>query len=287
MRTVSAPVSILPPQGSRHLMAFDLAKFIRRSWHGHVNDRRDEPERVVPTALRRIALLLRGRQPTHVVFADDGSLLHRLKIFDGYKAGRPPKPQALLDAEHRIRNVLAIAGVVPWRVQGLEADDVLHASVIYGAAIEIPVVIVTDDKDADQLVSGSRETVVWDGDERVFDEASVRDNWGVEPAIVPDVLALAGDTTDGVPGVRGWGPKTAARILHAAAPHTLRELLRDGGHWYVPEKWRTKFIEQRATIKMSLDLVTLRGDWLIARGFGAAEVDPLRVASALLDESER
>lgn len=80
--------------------------------------------------LRQIANRLRGRQPTHLVLADDGLELHRAKLYAGYKADRPPKPQGLIDVETTLRNMFVEVGVAPFRVRGLEGDDVLHAAVL-------------------------------------------------------------------------------------------------------------------------------------------------------------
>lgn len=277
------PLSLLPPQASRHLLAIDLPKFVRCAWHGHVNAKRNEPERVVPTTLKQLARVLRGRQPYHVAIAEDGPESFRKKLSDKYKANRPPKPAALVEVELAVTGALADVGIPPCSFRGIEADDVLHGAVIKAQAIELPVVVVTDDKDALQLVNDARNVTVWDGDEKVWDAAAVRKRWGVGPEQIADLLALAGDTADGIPGVHGWGPKTAAAILNAAAPSDLGALLKDGGHWYVPAKWRDEFMANRETICMGLDLAKLRGDWLLSNPhFELHKVRPLDVASWLM-----
>jgi protein Xni len=287
-RSTQELLALLPPQGSRHLVAIDLAKYIRPAWHGHVNEKRNEPEKVVPTVLWRIAKRIRGRQPTHLVLADDGLDLHRAKLCPKYKANRPPKPQGLVDVEIAVRDILSRSGVAPYRVRGLEADDVLHAAAGLGRRLGIPVVLVTDDKDAEQLVSDAAKVLVWDGDNRVVDEWEVRRKWDVLPTQLVDLFALAGDTADGIPGVHGWGPKTAAQILQSAYPRDIPTLLRDGGHWWVPEKWRKKFVENRDVIRMSYDLARLRGQWLSERSeFRATEIEPSYVADLLSNAAER
>jgi 5'-3' exonuclease len=287
-RSVRELLALLPPQRSSHMLAIDLAKYIRPAWHGHVNEHRNEPHRVVPTVLRNVAYRLRARQPTHIILADDGPELHRTKLCDKYKAGRPPKPQGLTDAETTLRSVFAQAGVAPWRIRGLEADDVLHAAAILGRRLGVPVVVISDDKDAEQLVSDSGKILVWDGEERVIDERGVREKWLVSPAQLAELFALAGDSGDGIPGVFGWGPKTAAQILTNAARNDLAALLKDGGHWWVPEKWRKKFVENRDVIRLSYELARLRGQWLAGRPeFSATEIYPLDVAENLLANAER
>jgi 5'-3' exonuclease len=269
------------------MLAIDLAKYIRPAWHGFVNEHRNEPHRVAPTVLRQIANRLRGRQPTHLVLADDGLDLHRAKRYAGYKADRPPKPQGLLDVETTLRNVFVEAGVAPFRIRGLEGDDVLHAAAIVGQRLGIPVVVISDDKDAQQLVSDTGKVVVWDGDARVVDEWEVQRKWRVLPGRLAELFALAGDKGDGIPGVHGWGPVTAADILTAAAPRELTTLLKDGGHWWVPSKWRAKFLENRDVISMSYELARLRGQWLADRPeFEPNQIDPLLLAAKLLDAAD-
>ena len=280
-------LALLPPQGSRHMMAIDLSCFTRRAWHGHVNEHRNEPERAAPTALRNIARVLRARQPTCIVVAGEGVDLYRKKLYPEYKSKRPPKPQGLIGTELTVKNALVMAGVTPYCVRGLEADDVLHAAAILGHMGAIPVVIVADDKDAEQLVDNDVSVVVWDGDEVVKDAVAVRERWGVGPRRLPEIFAIAGDPGDGFPGVEGWGPKTAAKILRSCNK-TLLELLRDGGAYWIPEKWRAKFLANRDVIRLSYDLARLQGEWLASKPqFEATVIDSLEVAQSLADAAER
>ena len=281
-------IDALPRLGDPHVMVIDLAKFVRPAWHGWVNANRNEPGRVLPTALNRIVAVLQNRCPSHVVIADDAEDLFRKRLHPGYKGTRPPKPPELATIENDVRGILANAGLRVARVRGLEADDILHAAAILGTRANLPVVIVADDKDAHQIVSGERGVVVWDGAANVVDDAAVVKRWGVWPWQVVDLFALAGDAGDCVPGVHGWGPKTAAAVLKAAEPRAVPELVRPGGQWWVPEKWRKKFVENIDAIKLSYDLVRLRGEWLSRQDrFSLHEVDALDAADAILYEMGR
>lgn len=278
----------LPPQNSPHLMAIDLASVTRRIWHGYVNDKRNEPERVAPASIRHVARLLRARQPSLVVVGGEGKDLFRKKTYAEYKGKRPPKPSELEAAELAVKNALTIAGIAPWCVRGLEADDVLHGAVLRGIELGVPVVVVTADKDADQLVSDARRVVVWNGEDDARDEPAVVARWGMEPSRIPEILALAGDATDGIPGVFGWGVKTSVQILQSVGDRNLERLLSEGGHHWVPTKWRKKFVDNVETIRMSHNLAKLRGRWLVSHAsFAATSVDPIGVADVLADEAER
>jgi DNA polymerase-1 len=269
-------------------MAIDLASVTRRIWHGYVNDKRNEPQRVAPASIRCVERLLRARRPSLVVVGGEGKDLFRKKTHPEYKGKRPPMPPELERAELAVKNALTVAGIAPWCVRGLEADDVLHGAVLRGIELGVPVVVVTADKDADQLVSDVHHVVVWKGEGDAHDEAAVIAEWGVEPSRIPEILALAGDTTDGIPGVFGWGVKTSAQILRSVGDRNLERLLSDGGSFWVPTKWRKKFTDNLETIRMSYDLAKLRGKWLVTHAsFVVTPVDPIAVADVLADEAER
>lgn len=267
-------------------MAIDLSCFTRRAWHGHVNEQRHEPERAAPTALKNLARVIRARQPKSIVIAGEGKDLFRAKLFPMYKAKRPPKPPELLAMEDAVRLAFSSMGIHPYCVRGLEADDVLHGAALLGRAIGVPVVIVAEDKDAEALVSDEHGVIVWDGQDRVKDEAFVRDRWDVPPVQLPELFAIAGDPGDGFPGVDGWGPKTAAQILQGANKR-LPELLREGGFWWVPSKWREKWLANRETIQLSYKLALLRGEWLLKQPrFQAHPCNAMDLAAGLLDAAE-
>lgn len=281
----SAAFNRLPAQGSRHLLAIDVSDFIRRAWHGHVNKHREERERAAPTALRNIARVLRGRQPTHVVFAGEGQGSIRKTIDPAYKGNRPPKPDGLALCEARVEQALASAGQPIQRFAGLEADDVLHGSVIVAREVGLPVVVCTRDHDLEQLAAGDN-VVIWDGDEKVHTEASVLEKRGVHPSRLAELFALAGDDGDNIAHVKGWSHKTALKIL-AGTSKRLPELLREGWHLWVPEKYRALFLANREMIARAYNLVKLRGDACANRIIiEETRVFPLLIATSLFDSAE-
>src|SRR5262249_54387289 len=106
----------------------------------------------------------------------------------------------------------AALGVVVWPMVEFEADDALAtAATRFAAAAQV--VIASPDKDLAQCVDGQR-IVLHDRIRRVtYDEAAVRAKFGVPPASIPDLLALVGDSADGIPGIPGWGLKSAGALL--------------------------------------------------------------------------
>lgn len=277
---------LLPPQRSRHMLAVDVSSFVRRAWHACVNANRHDPQLAAPTALGMLVRILRGRQPSHALMAGEGLGSIRTGISKLYKADRPPKPGGLELCEAQVEQALHSAGVPLMKFAGLEADDVLHGAVIGAREQRLPVVVASSDKDVQALVSDEYNVTVWRGDEDVLDEAGVLARWGVHPQQLTELLAIAGDSTDGIPGAAGIGEKGAARIL-VASNLSLRELLAGGGYYYVPSFWRKKWLKSIEAIKLSWELARLRGEGVALRVFiEDCEVDPLWVAASLAESAD-
>jgi 5'-3' exonuclease len=153
---------------------------------------------------------------THIGVATDHVIeSFRNRLWPGYKTGDGIEP-ALLAQFQPLEEALAAMGVTVWPMTELEADDAL-ASAAHIAAQDKraeKVCIWTPDKDLAQCVRGDRVVQVDRRAKRVFDAQGVREKFGVEPALIPDYLALVGDAADGYPGIPGIGAVTAARLLN-------------------------------------------------------------------------
>src|SRR3954449_11734664 len=133
----------------------------------------------------------------------------RNKLWPGYKTGAGIE-RALLAQFHPLEEALAAMGVVVWPMVELEADDAL-ASAAYLASKDPKVekiAIWTPDKDLAQCVRGDRIVQIDRRSKKILDAAGVRGKFGVEPALIPDLLALVGDAADGYPGLSGIGSVT-------------------------------------------------------------------------------
>jgi 5'-3' exonuclease len=138
----------------------------------------------------------------------------RNDLWPGYKTGDGIDP-ALWAQFHPLEEALAAMGVATWAMIELEADDAL-ASAAHLAAQDArveKVCIWTPDKDLAQCVVGTRVVQMDRRSGQMRDADAVRAKFGVAPEHIPDYLALVGDSADGYPGLRGWGPKTAARLI--------------------------------------------------------------------------
>ena len=153
---------------------------------------------------------------THVGVATDHVIeSFRNALWPAYKTGEGIEP-ALWAQFEPLELGLAAMGVAVWPMIELEADDALASAAHLASGDERveKVCIWTPDKDLAQCVRGERVVQVDRRGQKIRDDAAVREKFGVEPALIPDLLALVGDAADGYPGIPGIGWKTAARLLN-------------------------------------------------------------------------
>jgi len=166
---------------------------------------------------------------THAAIAFDNPIRSfRNDLFPGYKTeeGVPPELLAQLDAAEEAAGAL---GLVVWPMREFEADDALaSAAARFRDRVE-QVRILSPDKDLGQCLRGTRVVQVDRIRDRVIDEAALRARRGIAPESVPDFLALVGDDADGIPGLAGFGEKTAGALL--ASHLHLEEIPREATRW--------------------------------------------------------
>ncbi len=183
--------------------------------------------------VEQLLVLLREEGATHVGCATDRFIRSwRNDVFAGYKteAGVPPE---LLAQFPIAEEAIGALGLVLWPMVEFEADDAIATAVARfdGAPGVERIVVCTPDKDMAQLVRDDR-VVLWDRRRRlVYDDAGVREKWGVPPSSIPDWLALVGDAADGYPGLPGWGARSAAAVL--ARFGSLEAVLRKASRWEI------------------------------------------------------
>jgi DNA polymerase I len=176
-------------------------------WHWWANAS-DAPRRFAET----IARLSREHEAMASVCWDAPPPTWRRELFPGYKSNRPPKPEALIEA---LRECRRMPGIAYYQAPGFEADDVIatlaEKALEFGSDDEV--LILSGDKDFAQLVNDRCRMLSFIG--KVIDEAAVEERWGVPPSAMRLLLSWCGDTADGLPGVKGYGPKKS--IAHALA----------------------------------------------------------------------
>ena len=217
--------------------------------------------------------LLREPEVTHIAAATDHVIeSFRNQLFDGYKTGAGIAPE-LLAQFPLAEDALRALGIVVWPMIEFEADDALATAAARFADQVEQVVILSPDKDLCQCVRGQH--VVTHDRRRVttYDEAAVREKFGVPPAAIPDLLALVGDTADGIPGIPGWGMKTAAAVLRA---HGSIENIPDD-----PSRWTLKL---RGADRLAATLAVRRDDALLYKRLATLRTDaPIGEALAGLE----
>jgi 5'-3' exonuclease len=165
-------------------------------------------------------------QVTHLAVAFDNPIeSFRNELFPPYKDSSGVDPELLAQFDGAERATAAL-GIAVWSMAEHEADDAMATAAARFADEVDQVRILTPDKDLGQAVRGQRIVQIDRLRERTYDEEGVLDRLGVPPTSVPDLLALVGDTADGIPGLPGFGAKSAAALLRRY--ERLEEIPLDG-----------------------------------------------------------
>ncbi len=201
---------------------------------------------------------------THVGVACDTVIeSFRNDLWPTYKTGDGIEP-ALKDQFPVVERALEAMGVTVWGMIEVEADDALATAAARAAADDAVerVVICTPDKDLAQCVVGTRVVQLDRRAAAIRDEDGVRERFGVDPASIPDYLALVGDSADGFPGLPGWGAKSAAALLSRWG--TIEAIPADPGDWDVTVRGAARLSavleEGREVAALFKVLATLRDD---------------------------
>ena len=196
-----------------------------------------------------------GERPTHLaVVFDAGAVTFRNELYDKYKANRPPPPEDLIPQFPLVRDATRAFGVACVEQKGFEADDLIATYARLGREVGARVTIVSSDKDLMQLVVDGKVELLDTMKNKRIGSAEVMEKFGVPPSKVIEVQALAGDSTDNVPGVRGIGVKTAAELINLYGD--LETLLKRAGEIKQPKR-RETLLENADNARISKKLVTL------------------------------
>ena len=163
-----------------------------------------------------MAKILVEHHPQAVIVAWDAGMSGRELEYAHYKAQRRPRPDLLSEQWPHLAPLAEAFGFHNVKVEGWEADDVIATLARQAREAEIPVMVVSGDRDVYQVVGdGVRVMTTSRGvtETKVYDREGVIERYGVPPELVPDLIGLKGDTSDNIPGVPGIGDKTAAQLL--------------------------------------------------------------------------
>jgi len=240
-----------------HLVLIDGPNYVFRAFHAvkhNLSNSKGEPTNAIFGYVQMVRGILKDLSPTHVaVIFDPKGGTFRNEMYADYKAHRPPMPEDLVPQWQHVFDVTDAFNISRICVENYEADDVIATLAKQAEAKDWDVTIVSTDKDLMQLVSAK----VWMLDtmrHKEYGIEEVKEKWGVEPVRVHDLLALAGDSADNIPGVPGIGPKTALELLN-----TYGNL--EGVLEHAPEikqnKRRENLIEFADDARLSYKLVAL------------------------------
>jgi len=255
------------PSNPPRLLLIDGSHAIFRAYHAlpPFSTSKGVPVNAVFGFTNTLLKLLKTHTPDYfaVVF-DSLAPTFRDDLYTEYKATRPPAPPDLVPQFPLCFDVTDALGLPRLVLDGYEADDILGTMALRARAMGIDVTIVSSDKDLMQLVrdgelgeSGARGPAIRLLDEikgRTFDEASVRERWGVPPSGIVDLLAIMGDSVDNVPGVKGIGEKGASKLV---AEFGALEAIYARIEEVQPERIRRLLLESKDSAVLSKTLVTI------------------------------
>ena len=179
----------------------------------------DRPYGAVVGVLQSVLQMIESGDTYIGVATDHVIESFRNRLWADYKTGAGIEP-ALLAQFYPLEEALAAMGVVVWPMIELEADDALASAAHIASKDEQvqKVAIWTPDKDLAQCVRGTRVVQIDGRRKTIRDAAGIRERFGVDPPLIPDLLALVGDAADGYPGIPGIGARTAAQLLNRHGP---------------------------------------------------------------------
>jgi 5'-3' exonuclease len=241
------------------LLLVDVSHIFRAAWHASADQDLNTAYSTTVQTVRRISSGF-----DYVAICCDHPPYFRKQIHREYKANRDTPEPSMIEQFRRTKERLRADGGVLWSVQGYEADDIIAGAVRWATQIDefpdlLTVTIASNDKDLLQLVRDG-VSMLSTKDGKRYDSAAVQEKFGIPPTLIRDMLALAGDTSDNVPGVPRVGPKTAAGLLREW--NSLEAIMI--GAEREPERFKPALLaamkESRDLLKVSLSLVTLKTD---------------------------
>ncbi len=237
------------------LYLVDGSSYIYRAYYAirHLSSPSGFPTNAIYGFIQMLLKLLKDHDPQHVaVVLDAGRITFRTDIYPEYKANRASMPDDLRRQVGPIREVVRAFNIPALELEGFEADDIIGDLAGRFSAKGGRVVVVTGDKDLMQIVT-DRVTLLDTMKDKQSGIPEVFERFGVGPELVPDILGLAGDSSDNIPGVPGIGEKTAIKLIQEFG--SLDQLLERAGE--VKGKNGERLLEFRDQALLSRRLATI------------------------------
>jgi DNA polymerase-1 len=197
------------------LYLIDGSSYIYRAYYAirHLSSPKGFPTNALYGFTQMLLKVMKDRRPDHLaVVFDVGRQTFRTEMYPEYKANRAAMPDDLLPQISPIKEMVRAFNIPTLELAGYEADDIIGTLACDCEAKGMDVVVVTGDKDLMQVVTG-RVTLLDTMKDKATGIREVEERFGVPPELVIDILGLAGDTSDNIPGVPGIGEKTAIKLI--------------------------------------------------------------------------
>lgn len=240
------------------IFIIDAVNYLFRSYYaiGPMSNKKGVATSALFGFIRSVQKLLKEFNPKHVIAVFDGpdNKKERQKLFADYKMHRKKAPDDLYPQIELAYRFCEMAGIPALSVPGVEADDTMATIALWAQKQKIEVFLCTSDKDLFQLVSDHLFVLMAHKNNLVVDSQKVKEIYGVGPEQMLDFLAITGDASDNIPGISGFGPKTAAQLLNQF--QTLEYILEHPEKVAGAKKQET-LIKEKETALLSKQLATL------------------------------
>ena len=236
----------------------DAVNYLFRSYYaiGQMTNQRGESTGALFGFIRSLHKLIKDFSPEYLVCVFDGpdNKKSRQAVYAEYKMNRKGAPEDLFPQFEWASQYCTLAGIPQLCIEGIEADDVMASVAVWATRLGADVRICSSDKDLMQLVTPKIHLLQTFKENLIVDEKKVEELFGVAPCQMLDLLAIMGDASDNIPGLEGFGPKTAAQLLQEFG--TLDELLKHPEKVKGEKKQKT-LREDKNTALLSRELATL------------------------------
>lgn len=199
----------------KQLLLIDGTSYIYRAFHAmpHLSNSKGLPTNAVYGFSQMLLKVIKDFKTDHIAIAFDvKGPSFRHKMYEGYKAHRPEMPDSLKPQIPYVKELVRGFNIPVLEMQGYEADDIIGTISRHMKEKDIEVIIIAADKDMLQLLDDNT-TIVDTMKGKSFGIKEVMERFGVSPEFIADIMGLAGDASDNIPGVKGIGEKTAAKLI--------------------------------------------------------------------------
>ncbi|MFK5143947.1 DNA polymerase I [Glaesserella parasuis] len=247
------------------LVLVDGSSYLYRAFHAFppLTNKQGEPTGAMYGVLNMLKSLIAQVEPSHIaVVFDAKGKTFRDELFEQYKSHRPPMPDELRSQIQPLHAMIKALGIPLLSIEGVEADDVIGTLAVQASQAGKHVLISTGDKDIAQLVN-DHIMLINTMNNTLLDREGVIEKYGIPPELIIDYLALLGDSSDNIPGVKGVGEKTAIALLQGigsmqaiyANLDKIAELSFRGAKTFAP-----KLEAEKETADLSYLLATIKTD---------------------------